>query len=276
MLNNYYVYVYIDPRNMREFYYGKGKGERKLSHLKDLEKASEKSSIIKDIYESGDEPIIKVVAKGLTEKEAFLVESTLIWKTGHLLSNKVSGHFTERFRPHNTLNRNLSGFDFDKDIFLMNVGDGPHRNWHDNQRFGYLGAGQGIQFKRKIMKINPGDIVVAYLSGFGYVGVGRVEAKAVPIKQFLTDRGITREELTSPKWNENINNLDCSEYCLAIDWVVKKGVNNAIERKEIGYHSLSTIVSLSGRPKTLKTLENKFEICFDDLISTNTNLSKAS
>jgi hypothetical protein len=25
-MNNYYVYVYIDPRNYEEFYYGKGKG----------------------------------------------------------------------------------------------------------------------------------------------------------------------------------------------------------------------------------------------------------
>ena len=33
--NNFYVYVYIDPRNFEEFYYGKGKGCRKQAHLKD-------------------------------------------------------------------------------------------------------------------------------------------------------------------------------------------------------------------------------------------------
>lgn len=31
--SDYYVYVYIDPRNYEEFYYGKGKGNRKDAHL---------------------------------------------------------------------------------------------------------------------------------------------------------------------------------------------------------------------------------------------------
>jgi hypothetical protein len=34
MSNDYYVYMYIDPRNNQEFYYGKGRGRRKFSHLK--------------------------------------------------------------------------------------------------------------------------------------------------------------------------------------------------------------------------------------------------
>jgi hypothetical protein len=29
----WYVYVYIDPRNFEEFYYGKGKGNRKEAHI---------------------------------------------------------------------------------------------------------------------------------------------------------------------------------------------------------------------------------------------------
>ncbi len=30
---DYYVYVYIDPRSLEEFYYGKGSGSRKVIHL---------------------------------------------------------------------------------------------------------------------------------------------------------------------------------------------------------------------------------------------------
>lgn len=37
----------------------------------------------------GEEPIIRVVAKGLTEREALLVETTLIWKLGRDLTNLV-------------------------------------------------------------------------------------------------------------------------------------------------------------------------------------------
>ncbi len=46
--NEYYVYVYIDPRNLEEFYYGKGKGYRKYAHLYE-EADSEKSQRIKEI-----------------------------------------------------------------------------------------------------------------------------------------------------------------------------------------------------------------------------------
>ena len=45
MNNNYYVYVYIDPRNLEEFYYGKGKDNRKKAHVNDASD-SEKTKII--------------------------------------------------------------------------------------------------------------------------------------------------------------------------------------------------------------------------------------
>lgn len=100
--SNYYVYVYIDPRNFEEFYYGKGKENRKEAHIHDVSD-SEKVNRIKDIGKAGLSPIIKVIAKDLTEHEAFLVEKTLIWKLGKTLTNISSGHFSEKFRPHNTM-----------------------------------------------------------------------------------------------------------------------------------------------------------------------------
>ena len=106
MNNNYYVYVYIDPRNYEEFYYGKGKGNRMKAHLND-ESDTEKVKRIKAIQKEGLEPIIKVIAKGLTESEAFLIEKTLIWKLGRNLTNILPGHFADKFRPHNTLHLNL-------------------------------------------------------------------------------------------------------------------------------------------------------------------------
>lgn len=54
MSNNYYVYVYvyIDPRNYEEFYYGKGKGNRKQAHLND-DADTDKTKIIKAIQKEG-------------------------------------------------------------------------------------------------------------------------------------------------------------------------------------------------------------------------------
>ena len=58
---NYYVYVYIDPRNFEEFYYGKGKGNRKESHLHDKNE-NDKAKRIREIQKERMEPIIKVIA----------------------------------------------------------------------------------------------------------------------------------------------------------------------------------------------------------------------
>lgn len=105
-MSQYYVYVYIDPRNYEEFYYGKGKGNRKEAHLGD-NSDSEKAKRIKEILDEGLKPIIKVVARGLTENEALLIEKTLIWRLGKTLANISSGHFADKFRPHNTFHLNL-------------------------------------------------------------------------------------------------------------------------------------------------------------------------
>jgi uncharacterized protein len=74
---NYYVYVYIDPRNFEEFYYGKGCGSRKDAHLFD-ESDSAKSRRIQEIKKAGLTPIIRVIVRDLSEAEALLVEKTLL------------------------------------------------------------------------------------------------------------------------------------------------------------------------------------------------------
>ena len=114
----YYVYVYIDPRNFEEFYYGKGKGVRKISHLSD-DNDDKTVKRIREIEKSGLKPIIKVIAANLTENEAFLIETTLIWKLGRSLTNIVEGQFSEKFRPHNTLHRDLYGFDFQNGVYRI-------------------------------------------------------------------------------------------------------------------------------------------------------------
>ncbi len=65
-MSNYYVYVYIDPRNFEEFYYGKGKGSRKYAHVNDVSD-SEKTRRIKAIRKEGLEPIIRVIGVGLSK-----------------------------------------------------------------------------------------------------------------------------------------------------------------------------------------------------------------
>ena len=69
MQSEFDVYVYIDPRNLEEFYFGKGRGSRKNAHLSD-DSDTEKSIRIRAIQKQGLEPIIRVIACNLTEQFA--------------------------------------------------------------------------------------------------------------------------------------------------------------------------------------------------------------
>ena len=156
-MTDYYVYAYIDPRNFEEFYYGKGKGSRKEAHLLD-KSASAKSKRIEAIRREGLAPIIRVLACGLSEREALLVEKTLLWKLGKQTTNVATGAFAANFRQHDTMHMELSGFDFRNGIYYYNVGEGRERDWDDQVEFGFISAGQGARWREAMLGFNPGYV----------------------------------------------------------------------------------------------------------------------
>ena len=264
--NEYYVYVYIDPRNFEEFYYGKGKGNRKKAHLFD-DGDNEKSKRIKQILKEGLEPIIKVVARDLTEDEAYLIEKTLIWKLGRNLTNISSGHFADKFRPHNTLHLDLQGFDYDHGIFFVNVGEGPHRCWEDCKKYGFLSAGQGKVYSDPMKTLNINDIVVAYLNGKGYVGIGKVMDKAKRPTDFVVNgKPLKSYPLKEPNIFENCDN-EKSEYLVKVQWI------KAVDKEQSKWKSRSNLfttrlikASLDKQINTLNFIEKEFDINLEDLL----------
>jgi hypothetical protein len=263
--NDYYVYVYIDPRNFEEFYYGKGKGNRKDAHLSD-ESDSEKARRIKEIKKAGLKPIIRVIVRDLTEKEAFLIEKTLIWKLGRTLTNKSTGHFADKFRPQNTIYRELQGFDFRNEIYYVNVGEGVHRHWDDSKKYGFISAGQGKQWSDPLRTLEQGDVIVAYLKRKGFVGIGVVKEKAVHVDDFrFKGKKITELNLVQPFIIDNRDN-EKAEYLLKVDWKRAVDREEAKWSKNGGLFTSQLIkASLQGQPKTIEFLEKEFDIRFLDL-----------
>lgn len=95
----FYVYVLRDPEG-RVFYIGKGTGNRVFAHVEEsLEQAEpcDKLDRIRAIHAAGKEVAYEIVRHGLTEDQAFEVESTLIdWEQLDGLTNSVAGHHAER------------------------------------------------------------------------------------------------------------------------------------------------------------------------------------
>ena len=88
----YYVYLYIDPRDGRPFYVGKGQGERVLAHLSEAAE-SRKSRTIEALRALGLAPRLEVLAHGLESDEVALrIEAAVIDLLGlDHLTNTVRG-----------------------------------------------------------------------------------------------------------------------------------------------------------------------------------------
>jgi hypothetical protein len=265
-VNDYYVYVYIDPRNLEEFYYGKGKDLRKEAHLAD-DGDSEKVKRINEIKGEGLQPIIRVIARGFNEDQAFLIEKTLLWKLGKTLTNKATGNFSEKFRPHNKLHLELSGFDYMEGIYYFNIGEGLHRQWSDCKRLGFISAGQGVLWRDAICAFREGDIIAAYLKKRGFVGIGRIIHRAMPIRKVsIQNLPLTKHALDCKNMFDNIDSDDLCEYVALVKWV------RSVEPTEAKWRSKGTIyttplvrASLENQPLTLRFLEEEFGINMQSL-----------
>lgn len=264
-MNDYYVY--IDPRSYQEFYFGKGRGSRKNAHLSE-NSDTEKSKQIRAIQAEGLEPIVRVIARDLAENDALLVEKTLLWKLGKQLTNISSGHYASNFRPHSSLHKKLSGFDYKNGFYYYNVGEGETRCWSDYKKYGFISAGGGTQWRDQILSFEEGDVVAAYLKGAGFVGVGRITAVAKPVRELiLNGKPLLSYPLTQPGMASNANNDELSEYVALVDWLGSVDAKDAKWRAKSGLYTTPLIkASLDNQPNTVTYLENSFNLSIPELL----------
>ncbi len=196
-----------------------------------------------------------------------MIEKTLIWKLGKNLTNISSGHFADKFRPHNSFHLNLNCFDFENGIFYVNVGEGETRTWEDCQNFGFLSAGQDSKWSNPLKTLNPGDIVVAYLKRRGYVGIGKVMEKAKRVLNFRFDgKSLKSQNLASSSLFENSDNEN-SEYLVKVKWIKSVSANEAKWKNNFGLFTTQLIkASLECQIKTIKFLEKEFGVSFQNIM----------
>lgn len=268
MENDYYVYVFIDPRDFREFYYGMGRASRKDQKGRN----TDTDKIIQEIEDAGEFHLTRVVAKGLTKEQALLVEKTLLWKLGHGLTNISSGHFSTNFRPEKTMNKELAEFDYQNRVFFLNVDEGPCRNWEDWRKYGFISAGQDYdKWGSKVYSFKKGDIICAYQAGFGYVGIAEVLETACEAKKFIYNGDLLfkiKDELNQPDafgFPDGKEEGKDGEHFVKVKWI-KSVSKDSAKRKDGIFYYRSVRCSLNGRPELLEYLENEFDISFEELL----------
>jgi hypothetical protein len=270
---NYYVYCYINPLPGKgfgkEFYYGKGKERRKWAHLSARGK-SKKAKKMRQIRAAEKKPIIRVIAADLTQDQALLVEAALIWKLGEELTNKIAGHYIGHFRPQNTMDRELEGFDFSHRSHFFNVGehfdDGANRNWDDCYKYGFVSTGYAPEKRDPACQLRKGDVVLAYISKHGYVGIGKVTVEAVPACKFrIGKKSLKQMRLVATNMCHHYDNPDKCEYVTRVKWEHREKRKKALWKKGL-YYAIQIRASLEDQRDTQRYIEEKWGVKFADLL----------
>ena len=69
---------------------------------------------------------------------------------------------------------------WDGKTWFFNIGEnrqGTGYSWEDSFQYSFICAGGAKRYRSIMEKFEPGHIVYAYVSGFGYVGVGQIIKK---------------------------------------------------------------------------------------------------
>jgi hypothetical protein len=125
--------------------------------------------------------------------------------------------------------------------YFVNAGLGEHRSWEDMKRFGFVSAGGGEFYSKRLRQLNVGDEIFVYDKGNGYIGYGVVRTRVVPAAEFITEDGpLFDMPLAEPKMKRPNAPMEEAEYVVGIDW--RKTVDPAVAKRFKGAFANQNIV----------------------------------
>lgn len=143
--------------------------------------------------------------------------------------------------------------------WFVNVGEGDNRTWEDCVQYGFLSAGQGAVYSSGLRKLKVGSTVYAYMAGLGYVGLGKVIQKAVPIASFTVGKEnlpLLSMPLKAEKPDDNSDNPELSEWVVGVKWLKTFPKENP--QRFVGAFANPNVVCKLRNRKTLVFLREKF------------------
>jgi Endonuclease NucS len=147
-------------------------------------------------------------------------------------------------------------------LWYVNTSEGPHRSWEDMRRYGFIAAGGGQQYSEPLKRLQPGDRIVAYQKGKGYVGYGTVTAAPVIVHDFRTKDGpLLSQSLVQPAIARPGADATQAEYVVGVDWT--KSVPVAEAKRFDGMFANQNVVCKLRDAKTIEFLQGQFGVSSD-------------
>jgi hypothetical protein len=103
--------------------------------------------------------------------------------------------------------------------FFANAGLNEKRSWDDYRKFGFIAAGNGEFYSKRLDQLSVGDEVFVFDKGNGYIGYGVVTTEKTLAAQFQTPDGpLLEQPLLGQNLGHDADNPELAEYVVGIDW----------------------------------------------------------
>jgi len=105
------------------------------------------------------------------------------------------------------------------------VSYGGNRDWEEARKYGFIGGGGGRFYSQTLQMLSPGDRVWVNIPGTGYVGVGTVRSRSVPLEEFVVEEAgrttkiIDLSHLHIAEGTKSTDDPEKAEYLVGIDWI---------------------------------------------------------
>ena len=137
------------------------------------------------------------------------------------------------------------------------LGDG-RRSWEEARRYGFISAGGGAWYSNTLNLLNVGDRVWVKAPGKGFLGVGEVTGRALPLSEFRVqtpsgERSAV-EVLTEGDYHRAfVDDPERSDWFVPVRWIHTVPVDQAVN--ELGMFGNQNTVCKPTTPKWRTTVE---------------------
>ena len=175
----------------------------------------------------------------------------------------------EASRPARSSGVGPSGEAWNGRDYYFAFGDNSHRDWEDARRYGYVSSGGGRKYTRPLENLTEGNRVFVCVPQRGYVGVGIVRGRPVPVTEFRVQVGgdwmpILEAPLETANLADHARDPEYYEYFVPVEWIKTVPVTGAIWDK--GMFANQNIVCRLRNEFTLARLAERFDLNEDPKI----------
>jgi len=143
--------------------------------------------------------------------------------------------------------------------YFVNAGIGEHRSWEDMKRYGFVSAGGGEFYSKRLRQLAIGDEIFLYDKGNGYIGYAEVTSEVHLASEFVTPTGpLFEQPLAEPRMKRDGVPAEMAEYVVGVEW--KMTVEPAKAKRFKGAFANQNIVCKLRDEATVDFLIKEFHV----------------